>query len=176
MKLIPRRTLWLMLAAPWALLAQAQAHVHGEATLDIAVEARRIVVQLETPLDNLVGFERAPRSDAERQRIDAAVARLKAGDAMFRFDPAAQCKLDKVVLTSAALQLGAAQPAAAKGEHADLDASYEFACADAAKAAYVEVGLFGFQQLRRVQVQLALPAGQFKRELKRPNARIALTK
>ena len=95
---------------------------------------------------------------------------------MFRFDPAAQCKLAKVDLSSAALELGTPSPAPAKGEHADVDASYEFACIDAGKAGYVDVGLFGFKQLERVQVQLALPGGQFKRELKRPAQRITLTK
>jgi hypothetical protein len=173
---LARAALWLVLAAPLAALAQGHAHVHGVATLDIAVEPRKIVVLFETPLENLVGFERAPRTDAERQRVDEAVARLKAGDAMFRFDPAAQCKLAKVELNSAALELGKPDPAPVKGEHADVDASYEFACADAGKAGYVDVGLFGFKQLERVQVQLALPGGQFKRELTRPAQRIVLTK
>jgi Protein of unknown function (DUF2796) len=168
--------LWVVLTVPLASLAQGHAHVHGVATLDIAVEPRRIVVLFETPLDNLVGFERAARTDAERRRAAEAVARLKAGDAMFRFDPAAQCKLAKVDLSSAALELGTPDAAPAKGEHADVDASYEFACADAGKAGYVDVGLFNFKQLERVQVQLALPGGQFKRELKRPAQRIVLTK
>ena len=176
MRLIHRAALWAWLAAPLASLAQGHAHVHGVATLDIAVEPRKIVVVFETPLDNLVGFERAPRTDVERQRVDEAMARLKAGDAMFRFDPAARCKLAKVDLSSAALKLGAPDAAPAKGDHADIDASYEFACADAGKAGYVDVGLFGFNQLKRVQVQLALPGGQFKRELKRPAQRIVLTK
>jgi hypothetical protein len=41
---------------------------------------------------------------------------------------------------------------------------------------YVNVGLFGFKTLKRVQVQLALPGSPFRRELKRPDQRIALTK
>ena len=42
------------------------------------------------------------------------------------------------------------------------------------RAAYVDVGLFAFNQLKRVQVQLALPKAQLKRELKRPHTRIVL--
>jgi hypothetical protein len=45
---------------------------------------------------------------------------------------------------------------------------------DASKAAQVEFGLFAFQQLERVNVQLALPRGQARRELKRPQNRIVL--
>ena len=80
-----------MLAAPLGALAAGHAHVHGVAKMDIAVEPKTIVVHLETPLDNLVGFERAPRTDSERQRADEAVARLRAGDELFKFDPG--CRL-----------------------------------------------------------------------------------
>jgi hypothetical protein len=163
---------WL-LAAPLAALAQGHAHVHGVARLDIAVEAKKIAVSFESPLDNLVGFERAPRTDSERQRADEAVARLRAGDQMFRFDPAAGCKMARVELTSAALKLGPAG-AAAKDGHAELEGVWEFDCSDATLARHVDVGLFAFNQLKRVQVQLALPKTQLKRELKRPNPRIVL--
>lgn len=153
-------------------------HAHGVAQLDISVEANRLTLQLESPLDNLLGFERAPRTDAERQRTDAALAKLRAADTLFKIDPAAQCKLAKVELASAALKLGPAQPAAEKSDHADLDGSFEFDCVDATKAAYIDVGLFEFAHLKRLDVQLATPKGQAKRTLKRPpsgpNARITL--
>jgi len=165
--------LWLLLAAPLGALAHGSAHEHGVAKLDIAVDAKQIVVQFESPLDNLVGFERAPRTDAERQRADEAVARLKDGEKLFQFDPAAGCKLMSTNLDSPPLGLGSNSPPA-KGDHADLFGSWEFSCADAAKAAYVDVGLFAFKPLKRVQVQLALPKTQAKSELKRPKARISL--
>jgi len=163
----------LLLAAPPGALAQGHAHVHGVAKMNIAVDAKTIVLQLQTPLDNLVGFERAPRSDSERRRADEAVARLRAGDALFRFDPAAGCKLARVDIESAALKLGAASPAP-QGEHAELEAQWQFDCSDATRAAYVEVGLFAFNPLKRIQLQLALPKAQLQRELKRPQTRIVL--
>ena len=165
--------LWLLLAAPLGALAHGSAHEHGVAKLDIAVDAKQIVVQLESPLDNLVGFERAPRTDSERKRADEAVARLRDGQAMFQFDPAAGCKLMRTQLDSPPLGLGDSS-ARAQADHADLFGSWEFSCADAAKATYVDVGLFAFNQLKRVQVQLALPKTQAKSELKRPKARISL--
>jgi hypothetical protein len=163
---------WL-LAAPLTAMAQGHAHVHGVAKLDIAVEAKTITVNFESPLDNLVGVERAPRPDSQRQRADVAVARLRAGDQMFKFDPAAGCKMARVELSSAALKLGPADAAARDG-HADLEGVWEFDCSDATLARHVDVGLFAFNQLKRVQVQLALPKTQLKRELKRPNQRIVL--
>jgi len=171
MKTLKRLPLALLLATPLAALAQGHAHVHGVAKMDIAVEAKKITVNFETPLDNLVGFERAPRTDSERKRADDAVARLGAGDQMFKFDPAAGCKMARVDLTSAVLKLGQAE-AAPKDGHAELEGVWEFDCTDATLARHVDVGLFAFNQLKRVQVQLALPKAQLKRELKRPNQRI----
>jgi hypothetical protein len=173
MKTLKCLPLALLLAAPLAALAHGKAHVHGVATMDIAVDAKKISVNFQTPLDNLVGFERAPRTDSERKRADDAVARLRAGDEMFKFDPAAGCKMARVELSAAALKLGPAT-AEAKDGHADLEANWEFDCNDATLARHVDVGLFAFNQLKRVQLQLALPKAQLKRELKRPNQRIVL--
>jgi len=167
-------TLFALCLTPLLALAAGKAHVHGIAKLDVAVEATKITLQLESPLDNLLGFERAPRTDAERQQADAMVAKLKAADAMFRIDPAAQCTLAKVDLASSALKLG--QPDPAEEGHADIDGSFEFTCADAARAAFIDVGLFDYKRLQRLEVQVAAPKGQFKRDLKRPAARIVLTK
>ncbi len=153
------------------------AHQHGVAQLDVAVEPNGVTLILDTPLDNLLGFERAPRTDAERQRADAAVARLKAGDTLFRIDGNAGCTLAKVTLTSAALGLGAAGTPAPKGEHADLEGRYEFSCKTGARAGFVEVGLFdAFPQMKRVELQLILPRGQMKATLTRPATRVALVR
>ena len=170
------------LAAAFALLAHlpvaqaAKPHVHGIAKLDIAVEANKLSLHLDSPLDNILGFERAPRTEAERKQVDAAVAKLKDAAAMFKIDPAAQCKPAHVELASAALKLGQPDPTEAESGHADIDVSFEFDCVDASKAGYVDVGLFGFSHLQGLEVQVATPAGQFKRDLKRPAVRIRLTK
>ena len=83
-------------------------------------------------------------------------------------------KLSKVELASSALKLG--QPDPSEEGHADIDGSFEFNCADATKAAFIDVGLFEFKRMQRLEVQVAAPKGQFKRDLKRPAARIVLTK
>lgn len=163
-----------LIAVPPAQAAE-HAHQHGVARLDIAVEANRLTLRLDSPLDNLIGFEHAPRTDAERRLADAAVARLKSAS-MFVTDAAAQCKPVKVELASAALGLGTPDPSEAEAGHADLDAEFEFDCVDASKAAQVEVDLFSFPRLQRLEIQIATGRGQFKRELKRPARRISLTR
>ena len=176
----PQRLALVLGAA--ALLAAAparagKAHQHGLARLDIAVDASRVSIVLDTPLDNLLGFERAPRTDAERQQADAAVALLRDGGRLFRIDPATGCTLAKVELASAALKLGDAAAAPAPEGHADLEARFDFDCKQGGRAASVEVGLFeAFKRLQRLDLQLATPRGQMKAVLQRPASRVALVR
>ncbi len=163
------------LAAAGLAQAQAQTHEHGTARLDLALEGGLLSLQLEVPLDALVGFERAPRNDAERKRVDAAIARFKAADLLFKPDADGACALKRVELTSPVLKLGDATAAPAGGGHADLDALVEFDCKDAAKLRSIEVGLFdAFPKMQRIHVQAVTAMGQSKRSLKRPENRISL--
>jgi hypothetical protein len=160
-----------------SLVLAGKAHEHGVAKLDVGVEAGRIIVVLDTPLDNLVGFERAPRTDAERKTVDDAVAKLKDSARLFAIDGAAGCKPGAVKLVSAPLGLGVAQAEEAKGGHADMEAQFEFACADAAKARSLEQGLFeAFPRLKRIDLQVAAPRGQMKLTLRRPATRVTLAR
>lgn len=160
----------------WA-LAQGRPHVHGVAELDIAIEHRKVTLQLEAPLDSLLGFERAPRGVAETRRVEAAIAALKSADTLFRFPPAAGCAPAGVDLSSAALKLGSPEPSESQEGHADLDATYVFECTDVAKATEVDVGLFdAFIRMQRVKIEIATSKGQFKRDLKRSARRISLVR
>ena len=154
----------------------APAHEHGVAHLDVGVEASRVVLLLDTPLDNLLGFEHAPRNDAERQKAEAALARLRDGAKLFRIDPAAGCTLARVELISAALGLGKAD-ATGKDGHGDLEGQFEFRCTSGAMASFVEVRLFdAFAGFKRLDLQVATPRGQMKATLRRPQTRVALAR
>jgi hypothetical protein len=179
----PRLGLKILLAVVPALLAgpvlAGKAHEHGVARADLAVEPTRITVLLDMPMDGLAGFERAPRDDAERKAVDAALARLRNAAALFAIDPAAQCTPGPVVLTSTVLGLGKpAAPAGAKSDgHEDIEASYEFNCADGFRAGFVEVGLFeAFSRLKRIEIQAVTRKGQIKATLRRPATRLTLAR
>ena len=148
-------------------------HQHGVVQLDIAVDATRISVQMSSPLDNLLGFEHAPRNDAERGRVTAMLATLRG--TLFVVDPAGSCRAGAVQLNSAALQLGRPDPAELQAGHADLDASFEFECSSAARAGFIDTSLLErFAGIQRIDVQLATSRGQRKLTLTRPAQRIVL--
>jgi hypothetical protein len=158
----------------------AKAHVHGAAKLDVAVEGAEVTLGVEMPLDSLVGFERAPRTVAERQAAGAALARLRDGAALFRFDPEANCTLGSAELAAPLLEPAstADRPARAAAQgHGDLEATYVFRCTQPARLATMEVLLFdAFKRLDRMEVQAALPQGQRKAVLRRSSRVLQLAR
>lgn len=168
---------FLLLMLPLLAAAAGRPHQHGVAHLDVAVDRARISVQLEAPLDVLVGFERAPRTEAERRRADEALATLRAGDKLFRIDPAAECRLERAELASPVLEPSTSRRADADDGHADLTASYTFACVDASRARHLDVDLFAnFGRLRRLDVQVVGEQGQSRHTLRRTDRRLPLAR
>jgi hypothetical protein len=55
---------------------QAESHEHGVGQLDIAIEGTKVSMELHAPGADIVGFEYAPKSEADHNIIDAAVAKL----------------------------------------------------------------------------------------------------
>jgi hypothetical protein len=160
----------LLLSLP---AAAHKAHVHGVAALTMAVDGSTLSITLEAPLDGFVGFERPPRTDAERKTAADALARLRDGAALFKPDAAAGCTLAEATVDAPVLQPGAK----AAGEHADLDASYSFRCSQPQALRQVEVMLFdGFQRLTRIEVQVAGAKAQAKLTLRRPARSVTLSR
>jgi hypothetical protein len=185
------------LVACMALAASAahagKAHEHGVVRLDVSVEGSRLTIDMVAALDNWLGFERAPRTDAERKAAAEVLARLRnpqQGTPLFVPDAAAQCQLVKAEVSAPMLEPGAkpaaksatapASPAAAHksgGEHADLEASYTFQCAQPTPLRTLELGLFdAYKRIQRIHVQVAGPKGQSKVTLKRPARSITLVR
>ena len=172
-----RLALSLALATALTTADAGKAHEHGVAKLDIALAGSGIVVLLDTPLDSIVGFERAPRSDAEKTRVVAAEARLRDATQLFQLDTSAGCTLAKVVLKAPVLGWGGAAVPEKDTGHADLDASFEFQCRDASRAGAMQLGLFdAFPALSRINVQVAGPKGQVQAVLRKPASRVKLTR
>jgi hypothetical protein len=144
----------------------AGAHSHGIAQLDVAVDGATITLKLQSPLESLVGFERAPRNDAERGQVRAMAQALRSGN-QFVPTAAARCRLGEVGLTSPVLApelLGsgaAASAGKAADDHAELDGTFVYRCEDPKALQGIDVMLFDhFKRLGRVDVQVAGPKGQ----------------
>lgn len=72
-------------------IRSADSHVHGGAAMSVVSEGRLVMVELETPLYNLIGFEYAPRTDAEKRAVMAAQTELSNPEDWIKFNDAAGC-------------------------------------------------------------------------------------
>lgn len=158
------------LAAP---LARAgKAHTHGVAQMLLTLEGPVLSLELDMPLDTLVGFERAPRTEAERQSARQALTRLRESAAtLIRTEAAAQCSLESAGVTAPVLEQGGVP----QQGHADAQVRYRFHCAQASGLASVDVNLFEpFRRLERLEVQMVTERGQGKTVLRRSNTTLRL--
>lgn len=160
-------------ALPCAALAQLPAHQHGTVQLDVAVDASTLSLRLEAPLDSLLGFERAPRSDAERKAADAMRSQLGQPALLIGLDAAAGC-----VLQPPQISVPVLEPGTKADEHAELVASYLFRCRQPGVLRVADFNglLNAFPRIQRVEVQVAAPGGQWKQVLKRPQAMVKLVR
>lgn len=173
-----------------ALAAASKPHEHGVVRLDVSIEGPQVTIAMIAALDNWLGFERAPRTDAERKAAAEVLARLRnpsQGAPLFALNAQAQCQLAQAEVSAPVLE-PAAKPAAApavppppatKGgaEHADLEASYSFQCAQPAQLRSLDLGLFeAYKRIQRIEVQVAGPKGQSKVTIRRPARSVTLAR
>lgn len=138
------------------------AHQHGVAHLQIAVEGGTVEASFDLPGHDLLGFEHAPATDAEKAAVTAAGARLKDAAAMLRFSPEAKCTVAEASFESDKPEAGAA--------HVDFVAHYRFSCAAPAALAGFTTGLFlAFPSIGELAVQSQTPQGVREQELTAKN-------
>lgn len=149
----------------------AEAHVHGQANLSIAIDGGTLTLLLESPTDSLVGFEHAPRTPKERAAVAAMKQSLEQADKLFLPTPAAACKLTSVALESPLL--GSAPEPGHEG-HADLDGDFVFQCAQPRQLRGLDVRLFErFPGMKTLNVEIAGPAGQKATKLSATQSKVS---
>jgi hypothetical protein len=156
----------------------ADAHVHGEARLSVAVDGHVLTLLLDSPADNLAGFEHAPRNAKERSALKHMEETLKQASKLFLPTPAAHCKPQTVKLESDLLE-HAPEHAHTREQHdhgdahADVEAEYRFQCASPEHLHNLEVTLFQhFPGVEKLAVEVAAPNGQKAAQLTRGQRRL----
>lgn len=154
MRLVQALSFVVLLISPFALAAPP--HVHGVAKMDLAIDGNKLILSMEMPLDNTVGFEHLPSTPAQKSALAESMKILRNASELFVPTPAAGCRVESA-------QVGDPFPGG-KGKadgHADVDADYVFRCASPAALKGLETTLFKhFSRLQRIDVQRATAGGQ----------------
>jgi Protein of unknown function (DUF2796) len=158
------------------------AHVHGQGALDVAIEGKRLILELRAPGADIVGFEgKAETPDAKKAEA-AAIAVLEKPLALFGLPAAAQCTVVSAKVTvgedddddhgkagapakagdaKAPASVPAAKEAHAEHEHSEYHADYEFACAKPELLTALDFGFFkAFPKAQKLSVQIITAKGQ----------------
>ncbi|WIE49966.1 DUF2796 domain-containing protein [Pseudomonas sp. GM17] len=181
----------LLLALPFALLPLAIAHAaekhdhdhehgslgaheHGVARLNAALDGQTLELELESPAMNLVGFEHAASTDADKAKVAAVRAQLEKPLALFSLPPAAGCVVAQQELESPlfgdkpedhdedhddAKNAGGHEH---HHEHSEIHAHYQFTCATPGALKNLDLAdvFKTFPATQKIQVQLISPSGQ----------------
>ncbi|MDX6765971.1 MAG: DUF2796 domain-containing protein [Candidatus Methylacidiphilales bacterium] len=158
-----------------------QAHVHGHATIQVSIAGDKLSITLNTPLDNLLGFETAPANASQGRAVDAMAVRLRRSESVAAPSAGAGCVAGPVRLNAPVLAgtpghdapRGTTPPA--NEEHANMEAAYTFTCGRPEALREIEVRLFGeLPRLKRIDVQVAGPRGQASQRLTPKNRIVRL--
>lgn len=163
-----------VLAATFLPVLAHEAHVHGIAKLDVAVENKKVSLNLDTPLANLVGFEHVPKKEKDRLAMRKAETTLQNAKSLFVMPAAAGCEPVSTKIKSDILEKMNTKHTHAEDKHAhkhdsahaDLEAAYEFTCVHPEQLNMIDVQLFkAFKGFRQIDVQLISPKGQSAQKL-----------
>ncbi len=149
---------------------QHGAHEHGRGVMNVVTQGREVLIELELPAVHVVGFEHAPRTDAERHAIEAARERYSDAAALFRFADNAQCTSN-----STEIHLGEDVEHGHSGEHSQLHAEYAFSCHHPQHLNAFTTRLFEhLEGLERLEVNVITPSLQTRIHLSSSQSAVSL--
>lgn len=96
---------------------QLGAHAHGTGVLNVAIEGKTLAIELTVPASDIVGFEHAPRSAEEIERLKASEAALQEPLALFQLPEAAACQAGPASVTVSGAGAEDADGKAKSNEH-----------------------------------------------------------
>jgi hypothetical protein len=148
-----------------------EAHEHGVAHLNVAVDGADLYLEFISPAANIVGFEHPPRNDAQKAAVKKAVDTLKNGKAMIILPSDVRGKLAESTVETDIDELGE------HDHHSEFKAEYHFVCENPDKLEYIDVLLLRtFSGIERIEVQLLTGTKQAALELTAKKNRISFAR
>jgi hypothetical protein len=173
-------------AAGDASFTQRGAHLHGKVVVNVALEGPLLSVELDAPAINVIGFEHAPRTDAQKREVAAVDRWLASGVGVIGVAPAAGCVRQKVDYTPPKFagdhdhdhDHDHEHDAGAKGEaetHADYRARFTYTCTNPAALPWADLWLVRrLKNVAEIEVNLVTPQVQTQRTLGADATRLEL--
>lgn len=160
-------------------------HEHGKVTLNLALEGGTLAAEIEAPAINVVGFEHAPRTEAERKTVTEAAAWLSSGARILGVPANAGCRRTSADLQPPEWGKDAGhdhdhehehEHEHSEGEdHADYRLSLRYTCSNPAALAWIEPwALRGLRGVETLTINIVTATAQKSVAATRADERIAL--
>jgi hypothetical protein len=159
-----------LMAGETASAQQVPAHRHGAASLQVSLAGPTLHVALEGPADNFLGFEHAPRTEAQKKAVADAQERLQQPAQLVATPPPAECRAQPA-------RVDMKLPAAGSSDkHSEIEAEWRWECGKPDALTHVDAGgLFrAFPRLKQLDVQIVTDRGQKRAVLKPGAARLKI--
>lgn len=156
------------LTTPLAALADSHshsldAHIHGLASLNVALEEQKLELQLASPAMNILGFEHLPNSNSDQQAVETAQKTLHNPALLFELNSVAKCTLTSTSVDNDLLvnrddhdhdHHHAAD--VSEHQHSDITAHYHYHCSVPTALNSIDLSGFftQFPHTEKIQVQL----------------------
>ncbi|MBM4192387.1 MAG: DUF2796 domain-containing protein [Gammaproteobacteria bacterium] len=158
-------SLGLMLWTFPAYASEQHKHEHGTVTFNVAIDGNVLSLEIEAPAINVLGFEKSPRTDAERQTVATVDAWLSAGREIAGVPRSAGCRAQSVIYEAPKLGSG----------HADYRPRFVFRCGNPAALEWVELwALRRFKDVEKAKVNVISASMQRQETLAPGRLRVSL--
>ncbi|MBC3807446.1 DUF2796 domain-containing protein [Undibacterium seohonense] len=140
------------------------AHVHGQAQLQLAIDESQAVLSFSSPLDNFLGFERAPKDEAEQEKVKQLLLQLQNPLLWIELSPAAQCQAGQIKLDSPVIT--GKQKTNDEKKHGDLRFDLELQCKNPQHLRSLKAKLLQqYKGIHRLKVEVVHAGGQHAKTL-----------
>ncbi len=153
------------------------AHEHGHGKLNMAIDGNRVLIELEAPGADIVGFEHSARTKQEREAIDRAIGLLRTPLALFAMPADAACRVEKAqVSPTGGDAQGESHGKQEHGErHMEFHAEYVLACDRPDRIRRVAFPYFRhFAGSRELDITVIDDRGQTRYEVERDSPALEL--
>lgn len=148
-------------------------HIHGLATIQLLISPKKIALNLESPANNIVGFEHSAVTEEDQKKLLSAKNILSRPQSLFEFH-GASCSTLSSNIDMNDLQ----HPSAEHSHHAthkEITALYEFQCNHTHDLESISVHLFKhFPNMTEINIQWVSDTKQGASRLKANNIRLLI--
>ncbi|MFN3712502.1 MAG: DUF2796 domain-containing protein [Alcanivoracaceae bacterium] len=167
-----RTGLFVVLCVLAAVATAQRVHVHGQGTVQLALDGKQLDVLLTIPAMDVVGFEHAPANERQQDAVHIAASRLADFGQVIRLPEAAGCTVEVAEVKSPLLEVPA-KPAGHRhhhhhhghhhgqgaDDHAEFDGQYRFRCARPEALRQLSFSLFDWLPALTLRAELITAEG-----------------